>query len=253
MSKVDTPVEVPRHVMQLGLNEKHFAEPQVGDHWHEMFCPYFNVVDVLDNGLIVVFCHTYMYGYQDGKRSTKMNREIAIQKLIDGEYVTQKIVDCNGIYCASGDDRDMSFPNNKPLPSLMFETDDGEFRIKGGDTLTITLNGEPLTTPEWRVLNASPFHLVDRNWLNCVKYGTIPGYVADVVPNSKRGAPILEEYLTTKDLYPPCHWKATPRNTEDIQRKAIATEIVTLLNKYDIKIRDLPDFLKRNLPGIYHA
>ena len=35
------------------LNEKHYNNPQEGDYWHEMFCPYFIVLSIVENGYII--------------------------------------------------------------------------------------------------------------------------------------------------------------------------------------------------------
>ena len=39
---------------QQELNEQHVKKPRVGDFWHEMFFPYFLVVEVTKYGLIVL-------------------------------------------------------------------------------------------------------------------------------------------------------------------------------------------------------
>lgn len=42
------------HEEQEQLNREHVKKPQVGDFWHEMFCPYFLVVEVTKHGIIVL-------------------------------------------------------------------------------------------------------------------------------------------------------------------------------------------------------
>ena len=38
-----------RQEEQKLLNEKHFNYPEIGDYWHEMFCPYFIVLDIFQD------------------------------------------------------------------------------------------------------------------------------------------------------------------------------------------------------------
>lgn len=42
-----------RYEEQQVLNLKHIENPQPGDYWHEMFCPYHVVLAVADNHVII--------------------------------------------------------------------------------------------------------------------------------------------------------------------------------------------------------
>lgn len=53
----------------LETNLKHFNHPEVGDFWHERFCPYFTVVDVLDNDEIIIYRNVDFGGDPVGKRN----------------------------------------------------------------------------------------------------------------------------------------------------------------------------------------
>lgn len=44
------------HQAQQTLNEAAMLDPQPGDYWHEMFCPYFMVVQVLGDRITVLNC-----------------------------------------------------------------------------------------------------------------------------------------------------------------------------------------------------
>ena len=37
-------------------NQQSLENPRIGDYWHEMFCPYFIVVDVKNNDITVLSC-----------------------------------------------------------------------------------------------------------------------------------------------------------------------------------------------------
>lgn len=43
-----------RYRKQQELNEEHVKNPQIGDFWHEMFIPYFLVVEIVTSGVIVL-------------------------------------------------------------------------------------------------------------------------------------------------------------------------------------------------------
>jgi hypothetical protein len=41
---------------QFKLNQRALRDPQPGDYWHEMFCPYFMVVQCVDRKITVLSC-----------------------------------------------------------------------------------------------------------------------------------------------------------------------------------------------------
>ena len=104
-------------------NHKALLNPQPGDYWHEMFVPYFIVVNVKGDQYTVLSCLGGANSY-----------------------------------------------NRKDEPNAMIDVDDG-----------------------W-VFDYSKSMLVDRAWIEkAVTYGTIPGFVADVV-NSQKTNSIVNEW-----------------------------------------------------------
>jgi hypothetical protein len=96
-------------------NHESLDNPKIGDYWHEMFCPYFLVVDVKGKDITVLSC---MGGPNSFNRKNEPNAKIEVK---DG----------------------WSFDLSKSM-------------------------------------------VVNREWMaKAVKYGTIEGFVADVVNNQK--------------------------------------------------------------------
>jgi hypothetical protein len=68
---------------RFDLCMKHYINPEVGDYWHEMFCPYFIVLAVLDDGLYII-CDEKM---RVDDSSWKFN--LALCKQVSFEYFSR--------------------------------------------------------------------------------------------------------------------------------------------------------------------
>ncbi len=71
-------------------NERALANPQPGDYWHEMFCPYFVVVDVKDKDFTVLSC---MGGPDSYNRKDEPNAKIDMGDGWGFDYSKSMIVD----------------------------------------------------------------------------------------------------------------------------------------------------------------
>ena len=58
---------------QKQTNQEALDNPQVGDYWNEMFCPYFLVVAVRDDKITVLSC---LGGLQSFNRKDELNAQI---------------------------------------------------------------------------------------------------------------------------------------------------------------------------------
>lgn len=72
------------------LNFQALHNPQPGDYWHEMFCPYFIVVDVKDDNITVLSC---MGGPNSYNRKQELNAKIDHKDGWSFDYSKSMIVD----------------------------------------------------------------------------------------------------------------------------------------------------------------
>jgi 5-enolpyruvylshikimate-3-phosphate synthase len=82
-----------KHSEQQVLNQSALDNPQVGDYWHEMFCPYFLIVRVKDEEYTVLSCMGGPKSYLE-KRKHELNARVDNK---DGtwsfDYSTSMVVD----------------------------------------------------------------------------------------------------------------------------------------------------------------
>ena len=57
-------------------NQQSLENPRIGDYWHEMFCPYFLVVDVKDDDITVLSC---LGGPDSFNRKHELNAKIDLK------------------------------------------------------------------------------------------------------------------------------------------------------------------------------
>ena len=57
-------------------NQQSLENPRIGDYWHEMFCPYFLVVDVRGNDITVLSC---LGGPDSFNRKHELNAKIDLK------------------------------------------------------------------------------------------------------------------------------------------------------------------------------
>jgi len=65
------------HTDQYNRNQQALNNPAIGDYWHEMFCPYFVVVDVTNDDITVLSC---LGGPNSYLRKNEINAKIEIDR-----------------------------------------------------------------------------------------------------------------------------------------------------------------------------
>lgn len=70
------------------LNWKHYNWPEVGDYWHEMFCPYFIVLAVLDDGLFIVCDETLRVDDSHWKFNLALAKQVTIDYFSKVKYAS---------------------------------------------------------------------------------------------------------------------------------------------------------------------
>ncbi len=79
-----------KYDQQVELNKEALENPQPGDYWHEMFCPYFVVVDVKDLKYTVLSC---MGGPDSWDRKDEPNAKIDMKDGWGFDYSKSMVVD----------------------------------------------------------------------------------------------------------------------------------------------------------------
>lgn len=77
-------------------NQQGLENPRIGDYWHEMFCPYFLVVDVKDDDITVLSCLGGIYTRKhelNAKIDTKDGWTFDLSKsmVVNREWMTKAV------------------------------------------------------------------------------------------------------------------------------------------------------------------
>jgi hypothetical protein len=75
----------------LEANQKAFANPRIGDYWHELFSPYFIIVDINNDKYTVLSC---LGGFDSFTRKDEINARIEVDSDHWGfDYSKSMVVD----------------------------------------------------------------------------------------------------------------------------------------------------------------
>ena len=78
------------HQEQQTRNQRAITDPKAGDFWHEMFCPYFLVVDVRDDKIGILSCISEPKAKIDNKDGT-YSFDYSKTQYVDRTFIEKKV------------------------------------------------------------------------------------------------------------------------------------------------------------------